>query len=66
MTSPVEGSVVFDDAVEIAVVVPTSRVCGFHGSTGRPVGFPDFNAVWVHVDLEVNLIIEDEEGVWRR
>ena len=63
-TGPVEGSVVLDDAVEIAVVVPTSRVCGFHGSAGGAVRLPNLIAVWVHADLKVNLIVEHEEGAW--
>ena len=66
MTAPVEGSVVLDDAVEIAVVVPTSRVCGFDGSAGGTVRLPNLIAVWVHADLKVNLIVEHEECTWVR
>ena len=44
MTASVEGSIVLDNAVEVAVVMRTSRIRGFHGSTGGPVSLPNLDA----------------------
>ena len=64
MAGTVERTVVLDDAVEVAVVMSASRVCGFHGSAGSTVGFPNLDTAVSQVDFKVNLIVEDKEGAW--
>ena len=43
VTAPVEGTIVFNDAVEVTVADVATRVCGFHGPAGCTVGFPNLN-----------------------
>ena len=64
MAGTVERTVVLNDAVEVAVVMTTSRVCGFHGPAGGAVRLPNLNAVAPQVDFKVNLVVQDKEGAW--
>ena len=63
MAATVERTVVLDDAVEVAVVMSASGVCGFHGSAGGPISLPNLDAT-ARADLKVNLVVEHKEGVW--
>ena len=52
ITGSVEGTVVLNGFAKVAIDIIAHCVCGFHGSAGRPVGFPDVNTVHPHVDFK--------------
>ena len=47
-----------------AIDIIAHCVCGFYGSAGRTVGFPDVNTVHSHVDFKMKFSVKDEEGAW--